>query len=61
MLRCTVVQTMETTGLNDLLAEFNPFLADHIQMHGNPGKGNVPYLLSTIFEEFIDLLASEVI
>jgi hypothetical protein len=48
-------------GCIDLLAEFDPFLADHIQMHGNPGKGNEAYLSSTICDEFIDLLASEVI
>lgn len=35
-----IVSPMETT---DLLEDFNPIPADHIQMYGNPGNGNVSY------------------
>lgn len=44
----------------ELLAEFDPFLANHITTYGNPGKSNTSYLSSTIRDEFINLLAKHV-
>ena len=46
-------------GCSDLLAQFDPSLADHIRLHGNPGKERVCYLSSNVCDEFIDLMASE--
>ena len=46
--------------LIELLAEFDPFLSDHIARFGNPGKGNVSYLSFTTYEEFIKLMANKV-
>jgi len=34
---------------------------EHIRRYGNPGKGNVSYLSSSICDEFIDLLGSNVL
>lgn len=45
----------------EFLSEFDPFLATHLQKYGNPGSGNVSYLSSTICNEFITLLAREVL
>lgn len=43
-------------GIIELLAKFDPFLADHLQRFGGKGKGSVSYLSSTICEEFIHLM-----
>ncbi|XP_065650616.1 zinc finger MYM-type protein 1-like [Hydra vulgaris] len=48
-------------GCIDLLAEFDPFLREHIQRYGNPGKGNVSYLSANICDEFIDILGGKVL
>ena len=41
-------------GILELIAKFDPFLADHISHYGNRGKGSVSsYLSSTICNEFI--------
>ena len=45
-------------GCLELLAKFDPFLQQHITTHGNPGKGHVSYLSSTICDEFIEIFAS---
>ncbi|XP_031327474.1 zinc finger MYM-type protein 1-like [Photinus pyralis] len=45
----------------ELIAEFDPFLATHLSQHGNPGSGKTSYLSSTICEEFIDLMSTEVL
>lgn len=45
----------------EVLAEFDPFLADHIRKYGNPGKGKISYLSSTICDEFIELLGKQVL
>lgn len=47
-------------GCVELLAEFDPFLADHLKKFGNPGKGNISYLSANICNEFIDLMAKQV-
>ncbi|XP_046752385.1 zinc finger MYM-type protein 1-like [Diprion similis] len=45
----------------ELLAEFDPFLADHISRYGNPGSGRTSYMSSTICDEFIKLMADTVL
>lgn len=45
----------------ELIAEFDPFLADHIKKHGNAGKGSTSYLSFNIYEQFINLMADEVL
>jgi len=42
-----------------LLSKFDPFLAQHIAVHGNQGKGHTFYLSKTICNEFIALIANE--
>lgn len=39
---------------------FDPFMATHINNYGNPGRGNVSYLSSSTYNEFISLIASRV-
>lgn len=48
-------------GCIDLLAEFDPFLREHIKRYGNPGKGNVSYLSANICDEFINILGNKVL
>lgn len=43
-------------GIIELLAKFDPFLAEHLQRFGGKGKGSVSYLSSTVCEEFIHLM-----
>ena len=40
-------------GCLELLSEYDPFLAQHIEKYGNRGRGNPSYLSSTICEEFV--------
>lgn len=47
-------------GALDFLSEFDPFMKEHIRRYGNPGSGNVSYLSTTICEELIEIMASEV-
>ena len=47
-------------GCLELLAEFDPFLAKHLDDFGNPGKGKVNYLSSTVVDEFVSLMAKKV-
>ena len=47
-------------GCLELLSKFDPFLCEHIRSRGNPGRGHVSYLSSTIFDEFIELLGATV-
>lgn len=35
----------------ELISEFDPFLAQHINKYGNAGRGSTSYLSSTVFEE----------
>jgi hypothetical protein len=48
-------------GIIELIGKFDPFIADHLKKYGNPGRGNVSYLSSTIIEEFIELMATKVL
>lgn len=44
----------------ELIAEFDPFLAEHIERFGNQGSGQTSYLSATICDEVISLLAAKV-
>lgn len=48
-------------GCLELLAEYDPFLSEHIKTHGNTGKRNVSYLSSTIGDEFIEILSKSLL
>lgn len=37
----------------ELLAEFYPFLSNHLEIYGNPGKGNTSYILHNVYVQFI--------
>ncbi|KYN00128.1 Zinc finger MYM-type protein 1 [Cyphomyrmex costatus] len=47
--------------LLEIIAEFDPFLAEHIKSYGNKGKGSVSYLSSTICDEFIQIMSAELL
>ena len=42
----------------DYLAEFDPFLANHVKKFANCGQGSVSYLSNTICDEFIAIMGS---
>ena len=48
-------------GIFELLAEYDAFLAEHIQKRVNKGKGHVSYFSSTVCEKFIDVIATKVL
>jgi len=48
-------------GCLELLAEYDPFLAEHIKTRANKGKGHVSYLSSAVCDEFINILGQEVL
>ena len=50
-------QNGDFLGILELLAEYDAFLAEHIQKRVNKGKGHVSYFSSTVCEEFIDVIA----
>nr|XP_047138958.1 zinc finger MYM-type protein 1-like [Hydra vulgaris] len=45
----------------ELIAQFDPFLAQHIKKFGNKGKGSTSYLSFNIYEQFISIMADNVI
>ncbi|XP_022163997.1 uncharacterized protein LOC111029339 [Myzus persicae] len=45
----------------ELIALFDPFLASHIEKFGNKGKGFTSYLSFNIFEQFITVMADQVL
>ena len=47
-------------GILELIAKFNPFLAQHINHNANQRQGHTSYLSKTICEELIDLMANRV-
>jgi hypothetical protein len=47
--------------LLELIAEFDPFLAKHIERYANQGSGTTSYLSKTICDEFICLMAEKVL
>ena len=48
-------------GISELLAEYDTFLAKHIQKRVNKGKRHVSYFASTVCEELIDVIATKVL
>ena len=48
-------------GILELLAQFDPFLAQHITEHANRGAGHTSYLSKTIYEELIILIAKKIL
>lgn len=47
-------------GIIELLAQFDPFLMEHLQKYGQKSRGKVSYLSSTICEEFIGLMGDKI-
>lgn len=47
-------------GVLEAIAQFDPFLAQHLTKYGNLGRGKVSYLSPTICDEFIALLGGKV-
>lgn len=47
--------------LLELIAEFDPFLSEHIKLYGNKGKGSTSYLSLTICNEFIQIMSGELL
>ena len=47
-------------GCLELLAEYDPFFASHMERYGNAGRGTASYLSSTTCDEFIGLITSHV-
>lgn len=45
----------------ELIALFDPFLANHISNYGNPGKGHTSYMSFHTYEQFISVMANKVI
>lgn len=45
-------------GCLELISKFDPFLEENVKKFGNPGKGKVSYLSTTICNEFIEILAT---
>lgn len=48
-------------GTVELLAEFDPFLSEHLKLHAHPGSGKTSYLSKTIYEEIILLIQNKVL
>lgn len=48
-------------GALELLSEYDPFLAKHLQTYGNKGKGKTSYLSANVCDEFVELLAKSVV
>ena len=48
-------------GILELWAEYDTFLAEHIQKRVNKGKGHVSYFSLTVCNEFIDVIATKVL
>lgn len=45
----------------ELLAEFDPFLSEHLKCYAHPGSGKTSYLSKTIYEEIIILIRDKVL
>lgn len=48
-------------GILELIAQYDEFLAQHIETRANCGKGHTNYLSSTIMEELISVMGEQVI
>lgn len=47
-------------GLLKFLAEFDPFMAEHLRAFGDKGSGSTSYLSKSTYEELITLMANKV-
>lgn len=47
-------------SLLELVAEFDPFLKNHIEQYGNSGSGKTSYLSKTTCHEFITIMANKI-
>lgn len=47
-------------GLMELIAEFDPFLKEHLEKYGQKGRGTTSYLSSTVCDELMCLMAEKV-
>ena len=47
-------------GCLELLAEYDPFLAGHIEKYASAGRGHASYLSSTTCDEFVCLMGNRV-
>lgn len=45
----------------EMLAKFDPFIAQHIERFGNKGSGSTSYLSKTVYEEFVQLMGKKVL
>ena len=54
-------QNGNSLGILELLAEYDTFLAEHIQKRVNKGKRHVSYLSSTVCKKLIDVIATKVL
>ena len=48
-------------GTLELLSQFDPFLAAHLEKYGNKGKGSISYLSSTTCDQLIAIIGKEVL
>ncbi|XP_059156041.1 zinc finger MYM-type protein 1-like [Physella acuta] len=48
-------------GLLELLSQYDTFLAEHMRIHANKGRGHTSYISSTICEEMIELMGQKVL
>lgn len=46
---------------NLFISKFHPFLADHMQNCGSPGKGSTSYLPANILNKFIDIIGQQIL
>ena len=47
-------------GSMELIAEFDPFMEEHIKIYSHKGRGSVSYLSETIYEKFVEVMAIKV-
>ncbi|KAG8183371.1 hypothetical protein JTE90_008273 [Oedothorax gibbosus] len=48
-------------GSLELISQFDPFMAEHLEKFGNVGRGKVNYLSSTIVNELIQIMGDTVL
>ena len=48
-------------GVLELISQFDPFLAQHIERQGARGRAKISYLSSTICDEFIMIMGQDVL
>ena len=48
-------------GVIELISQFDPFLAEHLDKHGNKGRGHPAYLSPGVCDEFIQCMSAKVV